>query len=315
MMRAGALPIIVLLAIGCGPTAPGHPGDDTADDGGDDGDDGPPACAMDRDLEGCVCPNAGEVRPCWPDGAPPVEGVGACRAGSQVCVAGAEEFDSHWGPCTGAVLPTDDVSTDGQDQDCDGDDYMTTCATEACGNGTDDDCDGLVDCGDNDCSDEAACNPCPSSDESCENGLDDDCDGVIDCFDTDCWFQPICIPTCLFEICENGADDDCDGLADCADPDCASQAACCTCTPGTSRYCDTPTACTWGVQSCLPDGSWGTCVEQPPPAACSSFTLYNTNCCLSLPAACCQDFHDTDADGDNFESVGECNGIQTCGGS
>jgi hypothetical protein len=62
-------------------------------------------------------------------------------------------------------------------------------AAEVCNDGKDNDCDGLVDCADSDCS-EKACGPnglvcaaqacaCPKSAETC-NGADDDCDGKID---------------------------------------------------------------------------------------------------------------------------------------
>ena len=83
---------------------------------------------------------------------------------------------------------------------------------EDCGNGIDDDGDGLVDCDDPDCSGNAC-------QEVCDDGKDNDGDGFVDCADTDC-------PPCQ-EICNNGLDDDRDGLIDCADPECAGDAACC----------------------------------------------------------------------------------------
>lgn len=52
-----------------------------------------------------------------------------------------------------------------------------------CGNGQDDDADGLIDCCDPDC----ACTP---SFEICDNGWDDDCDGLIDLQDPDCMGAP-----------------------------------------------------------------------------------------------------------------------------
>jgi hypothetical protein len=130
----------------------------------------------------------------------------------------------------------------------------------SCGDGHDNDCDGLADCQDADCAD-VACNPdgalcdgttrrcaCgksePAGERTCDNGQDDDCDGVIDCADTDC--QPIGAPgrqcasngrvctregTCGCDggggvaeqtetRCADGFDNDCDGLADCVDLDC-----------------------------------------------------------------------------------------------
>ncbi|MFO0611232.1 MAG: hypothetical protein U0414_01495 [Polyangiaceae bacterium] len=110
--------------------------------------------------------------------------------------------------------------------------------TEQCGNGIDDDEDGLVDCADT--------NSCNCTFEtSCNNGFDDDHDGQVDCADADCQSvcpsQEICgdhidndhdgltdcqdpICGCGFETnCANGVDDDQDGYFDCQDPDCASQ--------------------------------------------------------------------------------------------
>ena len=76
--------------------------------------------------EGCGC-EAGSERACFL-GPPAARGVGACAEGLQVC-DDSTEFP-EWGVCTGAVAPT----------------------PEACFNGIDDDCDGLVDCmDDEDC--------------------------------------------------------------------------------------------------------------------------------------------------------------------
>lgn len=57
---------------------------------------------------------AGEVASCYP-GPPATEGVGICRAGERVCGG-----DGTWGPCEGAVLPSDEICGDEVDEDCDG---------------------------------------------------------------------------------------------------------------------------------------------------------------------------------------------------
>ena len=59
-------------------------------------------------------------------------------------------------------------------------------AAEVCGDGEDNDCDGLQDCEDGECSTDASCT------EDCDNTTDDDGDGDIDCDDDDCLGDPAC---------------------------------------------------------------------------------------------------------------------------
>ncbi|MFQ5647773.1 MAG: MopE-related protein, partial [Candidatus Aenigmatarchaeota archaeon] len=90
------------------------------------------------------------------------------------------------------------------------------------------------------------------TDEVC-NGIDDDCDGVVDNIEgsilveeTKCQCTAGVSP--LSETC-NGIDDDCDGEID---------EGCCT--PGDTQSCGTDEGiCEFGTQTCLADGSWGTC--------------------------------------------------------
>jgi hypothetical protein len=123
-------------------------------------------------------------------------------------------------------------------------------APEVCTGGGDEDCDGLIDCGDPDCDADPAC---PSLIEwpNCFDGLDNDDDGLIDCADrTDCDGEPdgtttcgvgVCATTGFLE-CRNGAeidtcnplppqennevscfdglDNDCNAQTDCADANC-----------------------------------------------------------------------------------------------
>lgn len=124
---------------------------------------------------------------------------------------------------------------------------------ERCGNGADDDGDGLFDCGDSDCGGFAPC----TATEVCNDDRDNDFDGFADCADRDCeadttncanglelcWNggddnsnelsdceDPACVPmeACVGarERCAGGGDDDGDGLADCEDPDCFFAADC-----------------------------------------------------------------------------------------
>jgi hypothetical protein len=123
---------------------------------------------------------------------------------------------------------------------------------EVCGDTVDNDCDGIVDCDDPDCTGDPAC-PDLIEWPHCFDGLDNDFDGLIDCADrTDCddysegtscglgvcastgsqtcrngtFEEAVCTPLPATEpgtelTCDNGLDDDCDGLTDLDDPDCA----------------------------------------------------------------------------------------------
>ncbi|MFH2008299.1 MAG: kelch repeat-containing protein, partial [bacterium] len=110
--------------------------------------------------------------------------------------------------------------------------FKSALADEICGNGVDDDGDGLVDCDDPDCNEQPTCYPW----EDCGNGLDDDGDGRVDCADPNCSGS-----TCATRLvctglgaaavcgcaeghwesdCTDGRDNDCDGLVDDDDPEC-----------------------------------------------------------------------------------------------
>jgi hypothetical protein len=117
------------------------------------------------------------------------------------------------------------------------------CVPESCSDRLDNDCDGLVDCADSDCSADPACAPICMA-EVCNDGLDNDCDGLVDCADPDCSANPACGPVCMPEVCNDGIDNDCDGLSDCADPDCSANPACAPicvpeiCNDGLDNDCD-----------------------------------------------------------------------------
>ncbi|NMC69539.1 MAG: hypothetical protein GYA57_05650 [Myxococcales bacterium] len=62
---------------------------------------------------------------------------------------------------------------------------------EDCGNGTDDDLDGDIDCDDDDCFGDAT--DC-AAETNCADGADNDADGSTDCDDSDCGAVPACSP-------------------------------------------------------------------------------------------------------------------------
>jgi hypothetical protein len=90
---------------------------------------------------------------------------------------------------------------------------------EQCGDGVDNDKDGLVDCADSDCLQKRPC----IGPETCDDGVDNNGDSLIDCGDPDCWIHPTCVQ---HEICNDGIDNDGDGKADCDDRDCRTQPPC-----------------------------------------------------------------------------------------
>lgn len=116
-----------------------------------------------------------------------------------------------WGPSETDDPGSIDGDGDGHSAtagDCDdGDPSVHPGAVEDC-DGVDSDCDGVED------------PACPVQ-EYCGNGRDDDQDGLVDCEDGDCAAAAVCV-----ERCEGGEDEDQDGLVDCADDDCLGTEAC-----------------------------------------------------------------------------------------
>jgi len=146
---------------------------------------------------------------------------------------------------------------------------------ELCDNGIDDDGNGLVDCQDPACFGDKACTV-PGK-EVCNNNLDDDEDGLIDCQDPDCANDPTCIVSPGNEICDNGKDDNGDGLVDCTDPKCKTFPAClqAACTEdadfgpiASSGYSKTLTISTIGATA-----SYSTCAPPGGVARVAGFSL------------------------------------------
>ena len=127
--------------------------------------------------------------------------------------------------CGDGVDNDGDGDTDCADADCASD---ASCAgpTETCDDGVDNDGDGDTDCADSDCADSHCVSDpaCASGVEDCDDGGDNDGDGDTDCDDSDCAGDASCTP----EICDDGVDNNDDGDADCDDEACSGEAACLT---------------------------------------------------------------------------------------
>jgi hypothetical protein len=214
-----------------------------------------------------------------------------CHVGTQLCNVDGSAYE----PCTGEVLPA---------------------ATDTCGDGIDDDCNGTADDG---------CICTAGTKEDCAYGGDPSTQNVGACraskrtCNADGKAYGACdgsevLPTT--EICGNAVDEDCDGTPDDG----------CPCAPGTTAACyegavgtENVGACHGGLKTCNPDGeTYGPCVGQQVPAAkedcatpasdddCDGSTL---NGCLCVPndKAPCYDGPP------GTENVGVCHGGEkTC---
>ncbi len=135
----------------------GPTGRSHGDDDGTSVDASPPACTP------------GATQACY-TGAPGTAGVGPCVGGTQTCDSGG-----NWGPCAGEVIPKGETCGNGVDENCNGmvdedndadGDGFRTCGGDCCDATTDG------------CGDPKLVNP--GAFEAPGNMVDDDCDGNVD---------------------------------------------------------------------------------------------------------------------------------------
>jgi hypothetical protein len=187
---------------------------------------------------------------------------GACTVITEICNDGLDNDGNSLTDCADPACAGQRCRPDPSTFTCDSNNACT-CNGVAdpppetnCGNHSDDDCDGLIDCADPDCEGKD-CDPLADPDAGvasrclcqglsaheldCGNHHDDDSDGKTDCDDPDCDgkecndIQKGC--TCAMVAgdgglvrgktetnCADGIDNDGDGLRDCLDPDCDGKA-------------------------------------------------------------------------------------------
>ncbi|HVP12377.1 MAG TPA: hypothetical protein VMV94_14465 [Phycisphaerae bacterium] len=124
-------------------------------------------------------------------------GNGKCFGGENAC-----NCPTDCGPPTASEASC----TNGLDDDCDG---LIDCADPNCqGNpactGIVCDGDGICEPGETGCVCWMDCGPPPVVEGDCGNGVDDDCDGLVDCADTfDCGFSPECMAPSTYTLSVN----------------------------------------------------------------------------------------------------------------
>jgi len=207
---------------------------------------------------------------------------------------------------------------------CSGNGGRAEVAETSCGDGFDNDCDGIVDCQDPDCAGLAcntagktctvatrlcACNsPEASGEVTCDDGSDNDCDGKIDCADEDCAAATCgasglaCAgTTCACSgnggvaeaseaLCGDAHDNDCDGAADCADPGCRpapgdTYGLSCDIGGSAGRKCNASATCVCSGNGGAPEAIESSCADGFDNDCDGAVDCLDTDCRATLLAA------------------------------
>ncbi|WP_168210824.1 putative metal-binding motif-containing protein [Persicimonas caeni] len=258
--------------------------------------------------EGCPCTGT-ETAPCY-TGAQGTAGVGLCQQGTKTCDgAGA------WGECQNEVTPVTEVCDDGSDNDCDGltDCEDDDCAAQTCGSG------GQV------CHNDVCCTPQSDQDfcsnQSAQCGLSSGTDNCgVQRTDIDCGGCPggssCANNTCQEDPnkCGDGNDNDGDGLTDCEDDDCAAESC-----GGSGAICFQQSCCTPEDDATLCSNQGAQCgtisvtdscgqTRTIDCGGCGGGTSCASNTCIEDN---CSDGNDNDGDGDIDCFDSDCNASPT----
>lgn len=158
---------------------------------------------------------------------------------------------------------------------------------EVCNDDIDNDCDGDVDCADNQCTYDNLCKCTPGAWAPCgpTQGVCAEDVGTKTCNDE--WRWEECVDPAKpseYENCGNGLDDDCDGYTDCNDEECQNDYTYCRCSYPSYVKCGSNVGvCEYGEKSCDFDQTWSICIGGVTP---QSQTEYD-----------CSNYEDDDCDG------------------
>jgi hypothetical protein len=193
---------------------------------------------IDNDCDGkvdCADPDCGAAPNCQPicvtgatspcyTGPSGTSGVGQCHPGTRTC-----DSTGNWGPCMGEVTPGDsEFFLNGN-----------------CGDGIDNDCNGIKDCQEIGCLLSGSCGATICTGGTTQNCYDGPagtegvgpCQGGTQTCASDGKSWGPCtgevLPTNEGAACSDGIDNDCNGKIDCADDACVSVPACCVASSGT----------------------------------------------------------------------------------